>query len=71
MDELSAKIENLIQAVQLVANKVDEIAQRQDELDSVVYDGLIGPTNEHIAQQEYDTLSDWRFGKEDLLFCFF
>ena len=67
MDELSTKIENLIQAVQLVANKVDEIAQRQDELDSVVYDGLIGPANEQIAQQEYDdALSDFRckFGEK-------
>lgn len=67
MDELSTKLENLIQAVQMVANKVDEIAQRQDELDSVVYDGLIGPANEQIAQQEYDdALSDFRckFGEK-------
>lgn len=74
MDELSTKIENLIQAVQLVANKCDEFAvnldelqKRQDELDSVVFDGLIGPANEHIAQQEYDNaLSDFRckFGEK-------
>lgn len=67
MDELSTKLESLIQAVQMVANKVDEIAQRQDELDSVVYDGLIGPANEQIAQQEYDdALSDFRckFGEK-------
>lgn len=67
MDELSTKIENLIQAVQMITNKVDEIAQRQDELDSVVYDGLIGPANEQIAQQEYDdALSDFRckFGEK-------
>lgn len=74
MDELSTKIENLIQAVQLVANKCDEFAvkldelqKRQDELDSVVFDGLIGPANEQIAQQEYDNaLSDFRckFGEK-------
>lgn len=67
MDELSTKIENLIQAVSAMASKVDEIAQRQDELDSVVYDGLIGPANEQIAQQEYDdALSDFRckFGEK-------
>lgn len=66
-EELLAKVENLIQAVQLIANKCDEIAQRQDELDSVVYDGLIGPANEQIAQQEYDdALSDFRckFGEK-------
>lgn len=67
MDELSTKIENLIQAVQMIAQKVDEIAQRQDELDSVLFDGLIGPANEQIAQQEYDdALSDFRckFGEK-------
>lgn len=74
MDELSTKIENLIQAVQLVANKCDEFAvkldelqKRQDELDLVVFDGLIGPANEQIAQQEYDdALSDFRckFGEK-------
>jgi hypothetical protein len=67
MDELSTKIENLIQAVQMIAQKVDEIAQRQDELDSVLFDGLIGPANEQIAQQEYDNaLSDFRckFGEK-------
>ena len=61
------KLTRLQSALEMVVQKVDEIAQRQDELDSVVYDGLIGPANEQIAQQEYDdALSDFRckFGEK-------
>ena len=67
MDELDTKISNLVNAVQMVATKVDELAERVDELDSVLYDGLIGPANEQIQQQEYDdALSDFRckFGEK-------
>lgn len=66
-EELVTKIENLIQAVQMIAQKTDELAERVDELDSVLFDGLIGPANEQIAQQEYDdALSDFRckFGEK-------
>lgn len=59
--ELNELIPQLIAALQAVTEKVDEIAARQDELDSVLYDGLIGPANEALAQQEYDNaLSDFR-----------
>jgi len=66
-EELGTKIENLIQAVQMIAQKTDELAERVDELDSVLFDGLIGPANEKIAQDEYDAaLSDFRckFGEK-------
>jgi hypothetical protein len=66
-EELGTKIENLIQAVQMIASKTDELAERVDELDSVLFDGLIGPANEKIAQDEYDAaLSDFRckFGEK-------
>lgn len=66
-EELVTKIENLVQAVQAIAAKVDELSERVDELDSVLFDGLIGPANEQIAQQEYDdALSDFRckFGEK-------
>jgi len=66
-NELMDKLTRLQSALEMVVQKVDEIAQRQDELDSVVYDGLIGPANEQIAQQEYDdALSDFRckFGEK-------
>lgn len=65
--ELVTKIENLVQAVQAIATKVDELSERVDELDSVLFDGLIGPANEQIAQKEYDdALSDFRckFGEK-------
>lgn len=59
--DLNTKLEALIQAVTEVVQKVDEISARQDELDSVLYDGLIGPANEQLAQNEYDNaLSDFR-----------
>lgn len=66
-EELLTKIGNLIQAVQTIASKVDELSDRVDQLDSVIFDGLIGPANEQIAQQEYDdALSDFRckFGEK-------
>ena len=64
MDEnmdLNAKLDQLIEAVQTVVAKVDEQQARLDELDSALYDGLIGPANDAIAQNEYDNaLSDFR-----------
>lgn len=64
MDEnmdINGKLDKLIQAVTAVVQKVDEQQARLDELDSVLYDGLIGPANEQIAQNEYDSaLSDFR-----------
>jgi hypothetical protein len=64
MDEnmdLNAKLDQLIEAVQTVVAKVDEQQARIDELDSALYDGLIGPANDAIAQNEYDNaLSDFR-----------
>ena len=69
MDELSAKIENLIQAVSAMASKVDELDQRLNEVKSVTdeFTELRNQTNDMYAQQEYDNaLSDWRckFGEK-------
>lgn len=59
--DLNAKLDQLIEAVQTVVAKVDEQQARLDELDSTLYDGLIGPANDAIAQNEYDNaLSDFR-----------
>ena len=66
-EELTQKIEALIQAVSMVASKTDELAERVDQLDSVLYDGLIGPMNDQIAEDEYNSaLSDFRckFGEK-------
>ena len=66
-EELNTKIDNLINAIQMIASKCDELAERVDQLDSVLFDGLIGPANEQIAQDEYDAaLSDFRckFGEK-------
>ena len=66
-EELTQKIESLIQAITAVAGKVDELAERVDQLDSVLYDGLIGPMNDQIAEDEYNSaLSDFRckFGEK-------
>ena len=66
-EELIGKIEALIQAVQMIASKTDELAERVDQLDSVLFDGLIGPMNDQIAEDEYnEALSDFRckFGEK-------
>lgn len=60
-EDISEKLDMLIAAVQEVAAKVDAHDQQLQELDSVIYDGLIGPANEALAQNEYDNaLSDFR-----------
>lgn len=60
-EDISQKLDMLIAAVQEVAAKVDAHDQQLQELDSVIYDGLIGPANEALAQNEYDNaLSDFR-----------
>lgn len=59
--DLNAKLDQLLEAVNGIAAKVDEHQSRIDELDSVLYDGLIGPANEQLAQNEYNSaLSDFR-----------
>lgn len=66
-EELIGKIEALVQATSLVAQKVDELSERVDQLDSVLFDGLIGPMNDQIAEDEYnEALSDFRckFGEK-------
>lgn len=66
-EELISKIDALVQAVQMVAAKTDELAERVDQLDSVLFDGLIGPMNDQIAEDEYnEALSDFRckFGEK-------
>lgn len=45
----------------IVLQKLDEHDSKLNELDSVLYDGIVGPANDQIAQQEYDqALSDFR-----------
>lgn len=60
-EELMAKLEDLTQAITTITEKIAQIEEHVSELDSVLYDGIIGPTNEAIANQEYDAaLSDFR-----------
>lgn len=59
--DLNEKLDRLIEAIEAITAKIDEQQARIDELDSVLYDGLVGPTNDAIAKNEYDNaLSDFR-----------
>ena len=59
--DLNEKLDRLIEAIEAITAKIDEQQARIDELDSALYDGLIGPANDAIAQNEYDNaLSDFR-----------
>ena len=59
--ELVEKLDLLMSAVQEIAAKLDAHDQQLQELDTVLYDGIIGPSNEALAQNEYDNaLSDFR-----------
>lgn len=59
--DLNAKLDKLMEAITAITAKVDEMDNRVNELDSALYDGLIGPANDAIAQNEYDNaLSDFR-----------
>lgn len=59
--DLNAKLDKLMEAITAITAKVDEMDTRVNELDSALYDGLIGPANDAIAQNEYDNaLSDFR-----------
>lgn len=59
--DLATKLDKLMEAITAITAKVDEMDARVNELDSALYDGLIGPANEAIAQNEYDNaLSDFR-----------
>lgn len=59
--ELMATVEKLNNTLSLVLERLDNQQQMIDELDNVLYSGLIGPINDQMAQQEYDTaLSDFR-----------
>ena len=58
---LTTKLYKLMEAITAITAKVDEMDARVNELDSALYDGLIGPANDAIAQNEYDNaLSDFR-----------
>lgn len=60
-ENIGETIEQLVQALTGLTQKIDEMDSRINELDSVIYDGLIGPANEQMAQNEYDNaLSDFR-----------
>lgn len=59
--DLATKLDKLMEVLNAVTAKVDELDARVNELDSALYDGLIGPANDAIAQNEYDNaLSDFR-----------
>ena len=59
--DLVEKLDLLMSAVQEIAAKLDAHDQQLQELDTVLYDGIIGPSNEALAQNEYDNaLSDFR-----------
>jgi hypothetical protein len=59
--DLNEKLDRLIEAIEAITAKIDEQQARIDELDSALYDGLIGPANDAIAKNEYDNaLSDFR-----------
>lgn len=60
-NDIGAMITQLNDTLALVLQKLDEHEQKLNEMDSVLYDGLIGPINDQMAQQEYDSaLSDFR-----------
>lgn len=60
-EELMAKLEDLTQAITTITEKIAQIEEHVNELDSVLYDGIVAPANEAIAEQEYDAaLSDFR-----------
>jgi hypothetical protein len=60
-NDVGAMITQLNDTLNLVLQKLDEHEQKLQQLDSVLYDGLIGPINDQMAQQEYDqALSDFR-----------
>ena len=59
--ELMAAVEQLNSTLALVLERLDNQQQMIDELDNVLYSGLIGPISDQMAQQEYDqALSDFR-----------
>lgn len=59
--ELMTAVEQLNNTLALVLERLDNQQQMIDELDNVLYSGLIGPINDQMAQQEYDqALSDFR-----------
>lgn len=60
-NDVGAMITQLNDTLNLVLQKLDEHEQKLNEMDSVLYDCLIGPINDQMAQQEYDSaLSDFR-----------
>ena len=60
-NDVGAMITQLNDTLSLVLQKLDEHEQKLNEMDSVLYDALIGPINDQMAQQEYNqALSDFR-----------
>lgn len=59
--ELQTLITQLNETLAVVLQKLDEHEAKLSELDSVLYDGIVGPANDQIAAQEYNqALSDFR-----------
>lgn len=60
-EDIGAMITQLNDTLALVLQKLDNQQKMIDELDNVLYSGLIGPINDQMAQREYDgALSDFR-----------
>lgn len=61
MDDTQVLLTKLNDTLAVILQKLDEHDTKLNQLDSVLYDGIIGPANDQIAQQEYDqALSDFR-----------
>lgn len=61
MDDTQVLLTKLNDTMAVILQKLDEHDAKLNQLDSVLYDGIIGPANDQIAQQEYDqALSDFR-----------
>lgn len=59
--DLEALVTQLNDTLAIVLQKVDELDKKVTEHDTVLYDGIISPANEAIAQEEYNNaLSDFR-----------
>lgn len=60
-EDIGVMITKLNDTLALVLEKLDNQQQMIDELDNVLYSGILGPINDQMAQQEYDgALSDFR-----------
>lgn len=61
MEEKTFDAEAVMNAIAALTSKIDELAQKHEEMESVLYDGIIGQANQAKADEEYNNaLSDFR-----------